>query len=203
MNGASDGSSDGLVIPVGAEVRGRIRARGDVRVEGRVEGDLEARRVDIAPGGEVIARITAARLDVRGAFIGVANATDTITVHAGATASGRLSAPRVEISPEALVDEATPRQDDGDDGRHDARHDARPREEQFEGAVTERLQLGTAALARLRAPTPTPTQPSAPAASPRAASPPLTPTRVDHRAVPAAPRPPTRARISLKPRSGG
>lgn len=180
MNGASDGSSDALVIPAGAEVRGRIRARGDVRVEGRVEGDVDARRVEIAHGGEVIARVTATRLDVRGAFIGVANATDAIVVHAGATASGRLSAPRVDISPEALVDEAAPRQAHVDDD------DGRPREEQFEGAVTERLQIGAASLARLRGPTPV--SGSGPAST--------------ERRVPTAPRPPTRARIALKPRGG-
>lgn len=95
---------ESTVIGRGTVVRARISGEGDLDVQGRVEGEVSTDgEVIVAADGLVGANITARRIVVRGAIRGDLVAEEGVHLEDGARVAGDVRAPRVSISPGALL----------------------------------------------------------------------------------------------------
>ena len=92
------------VIGRTSHVRGKVTGQADIEIHGHVEGD-------VAVGGELVvesqglvaANLSARRVIVRGAVKGDLVAEEAILLEDGARVVGDVRAPRVAITPGALV----------------------------------------------------------------------------------------------------
>lgn len=95
---------ESTVIGRGTVVHARISGEGDLDVQGRVEGEVSIDgEVIVAADGLVGANITARRIVVRGAIRGDLVAEEGVHLEDGARVVGDVRAPRVSISPGALL----------------------------------------------------------------------------------------------------
>ena len=96
--------ADVTVIGRGAHVRGRVHGTSDLEIHGYVEGDVNVTgELVVEAHGLVAANLTARRLVVRGAVKGDLTAEEAVLLEEGARVVGDVRAPRVAISPGALV----------------------------------------------------------------------------------------------------
>ena len=96
--------ADTSVISKEARVTGKVVGSGDLEILGHVEGEVDiAGDVTIDASGTVGASVSARKLTVRGAVRGDLIGHDLVELDAGAKVLGDIRAPRVVISPGALV----------------------------------------------------------------------------------------------------
>src|ERR1700722_4212476 len=96
--------ADVTVIGRGAHVTGRMTGAVDLEIHGRVDGDVAVDgEVTIETEGLVGANVGARRLVVRGAVKGDLTGEEAVLLEKGARVVGDIRAPRVAISPGALV----------------------------------------------------------------------------------------------------
>lgn len=91
------------VIGKDVVIKGEIEGTQDLLIEGRVEGSVRLQaEVVVGPAGQVDAEIEGPAMTVEGAFNGVANCGDLITLVSGCHGTGELKAPRIVIEEGAV-----------------------------------------------------------------------------------------------------
>lgn len=102
--GAAPGGAKLAATVVGPEAsfRGDIKAKGDVTIAGTVEGEISSDgRINIAAGGTVTGRLSAAEIVIEGRLVGDATGTKSLTLSKSADLRGDISTPVITIEPGA------------------------------------------------------------------------------------------------------
>lgn len=96
--------AQGSVLGRSTIVRGNVRGTGALEIHGRVEGDVSVTgELVIGEDGSVKGDVTGAHVTVAGAVQGDVRATEAVMLESGGRVVGDLSAPRIGVSPGALV----------------------------------------------------------------------------------------------------
>jgi cytoskeletal protein CcmA (bactofilin family) len=85
-------------------IKGHVTAEEDIVIAGRLEGSVvaEGHRLDISPGAEVVADVTAAEIVIAGQILGTLSAARRIELSSTADAEGELHAPAIVLADGAV-----------------------------------------------------------------------------------------------------
>ncbi|GJL78834.1 MAG: hypothetical protein NPINA01_18230 [Nitrospinaceae bacterium] len=99
------GANFGILIKQGTQSEGKILHPGAVMVEGLFEGEILINdTLTVEPSGEVIAKITAARVICRGRIDGEIQATNQVWICNGATLYGNIVTPSMHVEEGAFFE---------------------------------------------------------------------------------------------------
>jgi cytoskeletal protein CcmA (bactofilin family) len=92
-------------IGPGVRIEGKLTSAEDLVIDGQVEGSIEVNdhHLSIGPAGAVKADLTALRITVSGSVTGNVKARERVDLHASASVTGDISAPRFVMADGAAV----------------------------------------------------------------------------------------------------
>ena len=92
------------VIASETRVQGRVHGEGSLHVDGQVDGSIEVGgTLHVRPTGAVHGEVHGQDVLLQGDQVGDVQADGSLTIEAGATVQGSLSAPVITVSPQASV----------------------------------------------------------------------------------------------------
>ena len=92
------------VLGATTKLVGRVAGDHGLRVEGILRGDITlGGSLEVAGGANVEGDVEAESVDIAGALIGDANASDHILIRKGATMQGKVTGDRITVEPGSSV----------------------------------------------------------------------------------------------------